>query len=206
LIEVTSSLVSVPAQALKRDVERTLALGLPLRDNAQLKIMLDQVLKQNGSIVSIHLIDADADAGKILWESGPKLNAPKHIISAQRRTPKAMWFDDKDPSGFIQSWPVTDPIGDVVANLTVRFDKTKPLALVADAGRYLIFVWCGLSLASLLILVPFMFHFLSGLDRMIVLAKAIIHGASSLESHNSEIGRLAAQIALADKPVQAEHR
>ena len=208
LIEVTSSLVSVPSQSLKRDVERTLAFGLPLRDNSQLKVMLKEVLEENKSIVSIHLIDADADAGKVLWESGPPLKEPKRVIAAQRRNPKAMLFDDKDPSGFIQSWPITDPIGHMVANLTVRFDKTKPMALVADAASYLVYVWAGLSLASLLILLPAVFYLLSQLDRAIARAKSIILGTGNPDAHqvecDSDIGRLALRIAEAGKGVPVE--
>ena len=195
LIEVESSLVSVPALALKRDIERTLAFGLPLRDNRQLETMLQTMNRRYSLMVSVHLIDADLEPGKILWQDGPPLASPKRVVAAHSASPRSTWFDARDPSGYLISWPITDPIGRLVANLTIRFDKSKPMRLVDDASAYLLQAWALLSGAALLVMLPVLLFLLAALDRMVARAGAIIGGQRPSEVDDSDLGRLATQIA-----------
>ena len=196
LYEVNSSRISVPAQALKRDVERTLAFGLSLQSNVQLKSMLDQVVEQYPSILSIQLVDTIADSGNIMWESGPPIADPMVFVRAQRRAGKPMWFDASRPDSFIQSWTIKDPIGQVVANLTLSADKSQVVALLSDARAKLFQIWLILCIAVLLILTPILLYLFSRLDQIISSAQAILQGkrveTSSWQS--SEICDLATQI------------
>ena len=196
LYEVNSSRISVPAQALKRDVERTLAFGLSLQTNVQLKSMLDQVIEQYPSILSIQLVDTIADSGNIMWESGPPIADPMSFVRAQRRAGKPMWFDASRPDSFIQSWTIKDPIGQVVANLTLSADKSQVVALLSDARAKLFQIWLILCVAVLLILTPILLYLFSRLDQIISSAKAILQG-KSVETRtwqSSEICDLATQI------------
>jgi hypothetical protein len=208
LYEVNSSRISVPAQALKRDVERTLAFGLPLQTNVQLKTMLDQVNEKYPSILSIQLVDTIADAGNILWESGPPLSDPMTFVRAQRRSGKPMWFDTSRPDDFIQTWVIHDPIGQVVANLTLSADKSQVTALLAEAQAKLLKVWLSLCIAVLLILIPILLYLFSRLDRIILAAQAILLG-KPIEANtwqHSEICELATQIVKSDQTPQNNKR
>lgn len=196
LFEVNSSRISVPAQALKRDVERTLAFGLSLQTNVQLKTMLEQVIQQYPSILSIQLVDTIADAGSIMWASGPALSDPMRYVRAQRKSGKEMWFDANNPDSFIQSWVIRDPIGQIVANLTLSADKSQVTALLADARASLFRIWLLLCIAVLLILTPILLYLFSRLDRIISAAQSILQGkkVDPAAWQRSEICDLATQI------------
>jgi hypothetical protein len=196
LFEVNSSRISVPAQALKRDVERTLAFGLSLQTNAQLKTMLEQVIEKYPSILSIQLVDTIADSGTIMWQSGPVLADPMRYVRSQRSSGKEMWFDAKSPDNFIQSWVIKDPIGQIVANLTLSADKSQVNALLADARASLFRIWLLLCLAVLLILTPILLYLFSRLDRIISAAQSILQGkkVDPVAWQRSEICDLATQI------------
>ena len=208
LYEVNSSRISVPAQALKRDVERTLAFGLSLQTNVQLKTMLEHVIEKYPSILSIQLVDTIADSGNVLWESGPPLADPMHFVQAQRRSGKPMWFDASRPDSFIQSWVIKDPIGQVVANLTLSADKSQVVALLADARARLLKIWLILCFSVLLILTPVLLYLFSRLDRIISAAQAILQG-KKIDAHvwqRSEICDLATQIVDSGNAPQADKR
>ena len=196
LFEVNSTRISVPAQALKRDVERTLAFGLSLQTNVQLKSMLEQVIKEYPSITSIQLVDTIADSGKVMWESGPVLTDPMRMVYAQRRSGKEMWFDASRPDSFIQSWAIKDPIGQVVANLTLSADKSQVVALLSEARAQLLNIWLMLCVAVLLLLTPILVYLFSRLDKVIACAQDTLQGkpADKLMTQQSEICELATQI------------
>lgn len=196
LFEVNSARISVPAQMLKRDVERTLAFGLSLQSNIQLKSMLEQVIEKYPSIQSVQLVDTIADSGKVMWESGAAVSDPMQFVRAQRRSGKDMWFDASQPSSFIQSWAIKDPIGQPVASLIVAADKSQVVALLADARAQLLKLWLVLCLAVLLILTPILLYIFSRLDQVIAAAKDILLG-NAVEPgawDRSEICGLAKQI------------
>lgn len=200
LIEVESALISVPGVALRNDVERTLALGLPLNSNGSLQDMLRNVRKDYPIIVSIHLLDAELAPGQVLWQDGAPLATPRQVVDAQRRSPKAVWFGAGDAGGYILSWPIRDPLGQLVANLALRFDKTKPMALIDSTGHAMLAVWAALCLGGLLILLPVLWHLLADLDRMVARAGDIIMGRAHDDDHNSDIAALAEQIAAVAPP------
>ncbi len=158
LFEVTRSRIEVPAEALKRDVERTLATGLSLQTNAQLQIMLNQVLETNPILFSIQLTEGPTTQGKVFWsvarQPGASLNAPV----------------------FVQRWPIIDPIGATVAQLTVVSDKTGALNVMAKARHELLTLWAGLCLIVLTILTPVLFWLLKSLDIIIASAHAVLLG------------------------------
>jgi hypothetical protein len=158
LFEVTRSRIEVPAEALKRDVERTLATGLSLQTNAQLQIMLNQVLETNPILFSLQLTEGPTTQGKVFWsvarQPGSSLNAPV----------------------FVQRWPIIDPIGATVAQLTVVSDKSGALNVMAQARHELLTLWAGLCLIVLTILTPVLFWLLKSLDTIIASARAVLLG------------------------------
>ena len=189
LIEVNSNLVSVPAKALKADIERTLAFGLPLSDNLQIKSMLQRIDDTSDSVISIHVVDAYFSPGKIIWEVGKPL--------PQRLNKKSMWFGDQDPIGYLQSWPIVDPIGNILANLVIRFDKTHPQQLILKTRQYLYTVCGVICLCMLLLLLPFLTYVLKKLNRQVALAQRIIEGERAVDpqlSAQSDICQLATQM------------
>ncbi|MES2935938.1 MAG: hypothetical protein V4805_20915 [Pseudomonadota bacterium] len=197
LIEVESSRINVVGLALKNDVERSLGLGLQLRDNGQLLPMLERTLKQYPGLISIHVVDLDLESGKTLWEVGPGLSSTQTIVARQRRAPTAVWFDDSDLRGYVLGWPVTDPIGRLVANLSIRFDKEKPLALIVQASHYVYGVLAALSLLLLVVLTPLLLRSLSRLDHVISSAKSILMGQSATQPGESDIAHMASELVQA---------
>ena len=158
LFEVTRSRVEVPAEALKRDIERTLATGLSLQTNAQLQTMLNQVLETNQILFSIQLAEGSAARGKVFWSSSRQpeasLNAPV----------------------FAQRWPIVDPIGATVAQLTIVSDKTGALNVMTQARHEVLTLWAGLCLVVLVLLMPILFWLLKRLDTIIASARAMLLG------------------------------
>lgn len=208
LYEVNSSRISVPAQALKRDVERTLAFGLSLQSNVQLKTMLEQVIEKYPDILSVELVDTIADVGRVMWSSGAALTDPMHVIHAQRRSGKEMYFDASQPQGFIQSWAIKDPIGQVVANLTLSADKSDVIKLLAEAREKLLKIWLLLCVAVFLSLLPILIYLFSRLDRIIFAAKAILQEqpVDHAQWKHSEICDLATQIVATGATSDKSHR
>lgn len=207
LFEVNSSRISVPAQMLKRDVERTLAFGLSLRLNVQLKTMLEQAIENYPSIQSVQLVDTVADSGQILWDSGDTGIDPTQYVRAQMQSGKEMWFDAGHPNRFIQSWTINDPLGQQVANLIVAADKSQAVELLADARNQLFKFWLALCLAVVLILTPILHYIFIRLDRIIGAAKSILLSESveSPLSERSEICELAEQI-VCTSPAQTANK
>jgi len=158
LFEVTRSRVEVPAEALKRDVERTLATGLSLQTNAQLQTMLNQVLETNPILFSIQLSEGPTAKGKVVWSA---VRQPDGLL---------------DAPVFVQRWAIVDPIGKTVAQLTVVSDKTGALNVMTKARHEVLTLWAGLCLLILLLLTPLLFWLLKSLDTIIASARALLLG------------------------------
>jgi hypothetical protein len=210
LFEVNSSRISVSAQALKSDIERSLALGLPLQSNAQLKIILESAIEKYPDIESLQLVDTKADLGQVFWESGEQTSAAdtQHAVAGHRQIGKEMWFDASSPSHFVQVWSIRDPLGHSVADLILRVDNDAAKLLLVDARTHLLRYWLLLCLASMLFLAPILIYLFLSLDRLIGAAGAILKGETPNTSgdRSSEICDLAAQVAQSGLTVQPQNQ
>ena len=198
LFEVNSSRISVPTQALKSDIERSLGLGLALQNNVALKSMLETTIERNPDIRSIRLADTRSETAQILWEAGnpPPLTELQTAVDAHRRANKEMSFDPNHKDDFVQVWSIRDPIGRVVAALVMRVDNSEALNLLADARAHLLQYWLLLCGATLICLAPILIYLFSSLDRLIKSANEILRGevASDVQAQHSEILDLATQV------------
>ena len=198
LFEVNSSRISVPTQALKSDIERSLGLGLALQSNVALKSMLETTIERNPDIRSIRLADTRSETAQILWEAGnpPPLTELQTAVNAHRRANKEMSFDPSHKDDFVQVWSIRDPLGRVVAALVVRVDNTEARNLLADARAHLLQYWLLLCGATLICLAPILIYLFSSLDRLIKSANEILRGevASDVQAQHSEILDLATQV------------
>ena len=198
LFEVNSSRISVPTQALKSDIERSLGLGLALQSNVALKSMLETTIERNPDIRSIRLADTRSETAQILWEAGnpPPLTELQTAVNAHRRANKEMSFDPSHKDDFVQVWSIRDPIGRVVAALVMRVDNSEALNLLADARAHLLQYWLLLCGATLICLAPILIYLFSSLDRLIKSANEILRGevASDVQAQHSEILDLATQV------------
>ena len=198
LFEVNSSRISVPTQALKSDIERSLGLGLALQSNVALKSMLETAIERNPDIRSIRLADTRSETAQILWEAGnpPPLTELQTAVDAHRRANKEMSFDPNHQDDFVQVWSIRDPIGRVVAALVMRVDNSEALNLLADARAHLLQYWLLLCGATLICLAPILIYLFSSLDRLIKSANEILRGevASDVQAQHSEILDLATQV------------
>jgi hypothetical protein len=186
LFEVTRSRVEVPAEALKRDIERTLATGLSLQTNAQLQTMLNQVLETNPILFSVQLAEGSAARDKVFWSS--------------ERQPVA----SPNAPVFVQRWPIVDPIGATVAQLTVVSDKTGALTVMARARHEVLTLWAGLCLVVLALLTPILFWLLRRLDTIIASARAMLLGqpVDDKALQNSDVYQLAKRAHADNAPTQ----
>ena len=199
LYEVNSSRISVPTQALKSDIERSLGLGLALQSNVALKSMLETTIERNTDIRSIRLADTKSATAQVLWEAGkpPPLTELQPSVSAHLRTNKEMSFDPDHKDDFVQVWSIRDPIGRVVAALVVRVDNTEARNLLADARAHLLQYWLLLCGATLVCLAPILIYLFSNLDRLINSANRILRGDAApnvQQAQHSEILDLATQV------------
>ena len=199
LFEVNSSRISVPTQALKSDIERSLGLGLALQSNVALKTMLETTIERNPDIRSIQLADTKSVSAEPLWEAGnpPPQAALQAELNAPRRANREMSFDPNHKDDFVQVWSIRDPIGKVVAALVVRVDNAEARSLLADARSHLLRYWLLLCGATLVFLAPILFYLFSNLDRLVKSANGILLGQapSAPENQRSEILDLARQVA-----------
>lgn len=198
LYEVNASRISVPTQALKSDIERSLGLGLALQSNVALKTMLEATIERNPDIRSIRLAETRTQPAEVLWEAGtpPAQNDLQSAIDAHRRARKDMSFDPNQKDDFVQVWSIRDPIGSVVAAMVVRIDNSEARALLADARAHLIQYWLLLCLATIVCLAPILYYLFRNLDKLVHSADRILRGDGlpAQPVQRSEILELATEV------------
>jgi hypothetical protein len=201
LFEVVSSRVEVPAEALKRDIERSLATGLSLQTNAQLTTMLEEVVQKNSIVFSIQIKDTLSDSNEPLWFAGSMSDPSK--CRADERSAKAQGPSDLcDKPVFTQRWPIVDPIGKTVAQLIFVSDKSEVLKLAADARKDLERLLAIMCAASIAILFPLLFYLLKSLDKIVFNARSVILGNQLDQSvlAESELCQLAQNVQEVKNP------
>jgi hypothetical protein len=197
LFEVARSRVEVPAEALKRDIERSLATGLSVQTNSQLPTMLNLVLQKNPIIFSIQIKDTLSDSSEPLWFAGKLPTAHKDRDgSILANEPVQKTIDSNDAAVFTQRWPIVDPIGTTVAHLIFISDKSEALNLAAKARNELLPLLGVLCASSLAILVPILLFLLIHLDKVVTAARALILGKPIDQSSlaHSEVCKLAQNV------------
>jgi hypothetical protein len=175
LFEVVSSRVEVPAEALKRDIERSLATGLTLQTNAQLSTMLAEAVQKNSIVFSIQIKDSLSNSKDPLWIAGKMPSLSKCLddkSSAKDQGPAKLC----ETPVFTQRWPIVDPIGKTVAQLIFISDKSEVVNLAADARKDLASLLGVLCASSIAILFPLLFYLLISLDKIILAARSVILG------------------------------
>jgi len=193
LFEITQSRVEVPADALKRDIERSIASGIALQTNAQLPLMLSNVIKNNPIVLSIELTNSGSREREILWSAGTR---PTSSLRTDQANPSSRTAPSPRPGDtpvFMQHWPVVDALGITVARLTVTSDKSEALSIAAKARTELISLALTLCIAALVLLTPILFVVLTRLDSIVSTAKSVMLGKPIDENtlSNSEVCRIA---------------
>jgi len=193
LFEITQARIEVPADALKRDIERSIATGIALHTNAQVPLMLGSVIQNNPIVLSVELINSGSREREILWSAGTRPTSSLRTDQAQPSNRSAPSPRPGDTPVFVQHWPVVDPLGVTVARLTVISDKTEALSIAAKARTELMTLALTLFTAALVLLAPILFYVLTRLDKIVATAKSVMLGKSIDENtlSNSEVCRLA---------------
>jgi hypothetical protein len=201
LFEVVSSRVEVPAEALKRDIERSLATGLSLQTNAQLSSMLEEVVRKNSIVFSIQLKDTISNSKEPLWFAG-SLPDPSKCLAEERNVQAQGSSDICNKPVFTQRWPIVDPIGKTVAQLIFVSDKSEVLKLAADARKELERLLAIMCAASIAILFPLLFYLLKSLDKIVLAARSVILGNQLDQSvlAQSELCQLAQKVQEVKNP------
>jgi hypothetical protein len=194
LFDITQARVEVPADALKRDIERSIASGIALHTNAQVPLMLENVIQNNPIVLSIELAGLGSRDREILWSAG---KTPSSAQGAGRavasiRSPPSSLKPGETPV-FVQQWPIVDSLGLTVAQLVVVSDKSEALNIVAQARAKILTLAMILCLASLALLAPILYFLLVKLDGIVSTAKSIMLGKTFDKDIvlNSEICQLA---------------
>lgn len=193
LFDITRSTIEVPADALKRDIERSIATGIALHTNAQVPLMLNNVIKNNPIVLSIELTNAGPREREVLWSAGERPASSRRadqISLSNRRAPSQQ---AGDTPVFVQHWPIIDPLGITVAQLVFVSDKSEALNIASKARDELLRLATTLSLVSFALLAPILFFLLGRLDKIVLRAKSVVLGSSSDHSPlpNSEVCQLA---------------
>lgn len=194
LFDITQARVEVPADALKRDIERSIASGIALHTNAQVPLMLDNVIQNNPIVLSIELAGLGSSDREILWSAGktPSSSQGAGRGGASSRSAPSSLKPGETPV-FVQRWPIVDSLGLNVAQLVVVSDKSEALHIVAKARAEILTLAMTLCLASLALLAPILYFLLVRLDRIVLTAKSIMLGTTFDKQVvlNSEICQLA---------------
>jgi hypothetical protein len=209
LFEVARTRVEVPAEALKRDIERSLATGLSLQTNAQLLAMLDLVLQKNPNVFSIQIKDGLTNNSEPLWFAGDHSASTNKFDDKKFVKDHWPFFNDSSKASvFIQRWPIVDPIGTTVGQLIFISDKSEPLKMVANARRELMALLGAVCAASLLVLVPILLFLLISLDKVVIAARSLILDQKLEQGFvaQSEVCQLAKNVRDANNsPVSIQH-
>ncbi len=177
LFDITQARIEVPADALKRDIERSIATGIALHTNAQVPQMLEHVIQNNPIVLSIELAGLGSREREILWSAGkpPSSFQGAGQASSTSRSPPSSLKPGETPV-FVQRWPIVDSLGMNVAQLVVVSDKSEALKIIANARAEILTLAITLCIASLALLAPILYFLLMKLDRIVLTAKSIMLG------------------------------
>jgi hypothetical protein len=209
LFDVARTRVEVPAEALKRDIERSLATGLSLQTNAQLLAMLDLVLQKNPNIFAIQIKDGLSNNTEPLWFAGNLSASSQNLDDGKLVKNHWPFFNDSSQASvFLQRWPIVDPIGTTVGQLIFTSDKSEALKMAANARRELMALLGAVCAASLLVLVPILLFLLVRLDKVVIAARSLILDQKIDQDivAQSEVCQLAKNVRDANNsPVSIQH-
>jgi hypothetical protein len=178
LFEISKSTIEVPADALRRDIERSIATGIALHTNAQVPLMLTSVIQNNPIVLSIELTNSSSREREVLWSAGTRPASSQRAEQANRSNRTAPSAKPGDTPVFVQDWPVVDPLGVTVAQLVFISDKSEALNIAAKARAKLLALATTLCLASLALLTPILFFLLASLDKIVLAAKSVVLGST----------------------------
>jgi hypothetical protein len=203
LFEITQSRVEVVADALKRDIERSVETGIALQSNAQLPMMLSHVIHSNPNILAIEVSDLSSASREVLWSAGKRPISAKRSFDTSSSNRKTSATSPEDTPVFVQHWSLVDALGVAVARLTFISDKAEALSIAATALTELLRLATHLFIAALALLAPILFFVLTKLDNIVLTAKSVMLGETVDENtvRNSEVCQLA-QNAQAAKPAK----
>jgi hypothetical protein len=193
LFDITKSRIEVPADALKRDIERSIATGIALHTNAQVPLMLNNVIQNNPIVLFIELTNSSSREREVLWSAGTRpassARADQASVSNRRAPPQQAG----DSPVFVQHWPIVDPLGMTVAHLAFVSDKSEALNVASKARAELLSLAVTLCLVSLALLAPILFFLLGRLDKIVLAARSVVLGSASDKTTllNSEVCQLA---------------
>lgn len=178
LFEINQATIEVPAEALKRDIERSIATGIALGTNAQVPLMLDHVIKNTPVVLSIEVIDLVSPEREVVWSSGKR---PASSLRPDQANPSNRTVPSPRPGDtpvFIQKWPIIDPLGMKIAQLVFVSDKSEALSIASKARAEILSLAGLLCLVSLLLLAPILYFILSRLDKIVGTAKSVVLGST----------------------------
>ena len=152
LESLRSAQLEVSALDLNSDIERSLRIGLPLRDDAQLQVMLDRARRENPSIVSLHLVELGQGIGVERWRSGAPWDERPAVsrVLAGKKDPVSLGQDGHGNQ--VLSWRLSDDLGQVVAATVVVVDGNDLRATVRTAARHLAYAGATAAMGLALVL------------------------------------------------------
>lgn len=193
LFDITKATIEVPADALKRDIERSIATGIALQTNAQVPLMLNSVIQNNPIVLSIELTNAGSRERSVLWSAGARPASSLGTDQAGLSNRRAPSQQPGDTPVFVQHWPIVDPLGVTVAQLVFVSDKSEALNIASKARAELLRLATTLCLVAFALLAPILFFLLGRLDKIVLKAKSVVLGSASDHTTllNSEVCQLA---------------
>ncbi len=148
------SRVSVVTLDTSRRLRQAVDLGLPLKDIAESRAMVDTLVSDYPELQSVSIFDS---RGKLLVHGGNELNggesqAPRNWTEGNRTAEGQVWRIE-DPESFVVGAPVVNNFGKLEGGVAVRYSKARFANIVAGLttelleSAVLIFVASGLLAA-----------------------------------------------------------
>jgi len=196
LYEVTVSRISVVTEDLTRDIERSLAFGLALNTNAQLKTMLEQMQNRHTDLLHAEIVATNDSKQSVLWGIGTLSIQRAKLIGMQQRSGKALWFDPTDKVGLVQVAVIKDSLARDAARLIMVFKNDPVEQALAQARDYVIKICSIIFVTTLLLMMIAVFYFLKRLDRLTTDARSMLNAQTPVLEHaeQSEILKLAGRV------------
>ena len=126
------SRVSVMTLDTSRRLRQAVDLGLPLKDIAESRSMVEVLIEDYPELQSVSIFDA---GGRVLEHGGNELDggpneAPAAWISDNRAAEGEVWRIE-DPESFVVGAPVVNNFGKLEGGVAVRYSKARYSSIVA---------------------------------------------------------------------------
>ena len=143
------SRVSVVTLDTSRRLRQAVDLGLPLKDIAESRSIVDALIQDYPELQTVSIFDA---GGRLLVHGGKELNSGQNeapaVWTSDNRAAKGEVWRIEDPESFIVGAPVINNFGKLEGGVAVRYSKARYSSIVAGLTSELLEAAAVIFIAS----------------------------------------------------------